>query len=127
MALFENLRNRLFGTRDPSELTISGVWQVTYISVPHPFAQYILELRADGSLHWSSLLPTTDMGEFNVSGDGTWLASGTELHYKSGEFRGQVRFSREGEDLVLDGLPATTVGPGVRCVLVKVQASASSS
>jgi hypothetical protein len=80
----------------------------------------VLDLRVDGSLEWSSVLPTRDAGEVEVKGSGSWRISGDQLHYTSGNNGGMVRFQREGEALVLDGLPATKIGPGVRCIFVRV-------
>jgi hypothetical protein len=117
MSFFANLRNRVLGGSDGA--SISGVWRVTDISVQHPFRRYVLDLRADGSLEWSSVVPTRDAGEVEVKGSGTWRTSGDKLHYTSGNNGGTVLFQREGSALVLDGLPATKVGPGVRCIFVR--------
>lgn len=118
MSFFTDLKNRLFG--DSESVSLSGAWRVVDISVPHPFGEYVLDLNPDGSLKWSSVVPTTDAGEFNVEGSGTWHASGGELHYTSGSSAGKVVFRLEGPALVLDGLPATKIGPGVRCVFVRI-------
>ena len=122
MSFFAGLKNRLLGGGDsaPAESGISGVWRVTHISVPHPFSQYVLDLRSDESLAWFAVLPTNEGGEVKVEGSGTWRASGDELHYTSGDYEGKVRYLREDRDLVLDALPATRIGPGARCVLVRV-------
>jgi hypothetical protein len=121
MSFLANLK-KLLGRGDgaSTEFGICGVWRVTDISVPHPFGQYVLDLRPNGSLAWFAILPTNDVGELKLEGSGTWRASADEVHYTSGESEGRVRYAREGRDLVLDGLPATKIGPGVRCVLVKV-------
>jgi hypothetical protein len=118
MSFFADLKNRLWGRSD--DASISGVWRVTDISVPHPFGRYVLDLRADGSLEWSSVLPTRDAGEIEVKGGGTRRTSGDQLHYTSGNNAGKVQFQREGQALVLDGLPVTKIGPGVRCIFVRV-------
>jgi hypothetical protein len=109
----------LFGQRTGASDTfaIAGAWQVIDIAAPHPFGQYTIDLRADGGLEWAARVPTTDGAEFEVTGSGSWRSEGDKLHYTSGESRGALRWSHEDEHLVLDGLPATKVGPGVRCVL----------
>jgi hypothetical protein len=119
MSFFADLKRRLLGESKASSQALSGVWRVIDISVPHPFGKYILHLRPDGSLEWSSVVSTTDAGELNVEGSGTWRASGRELHYTSGSSAGKVLFTLEGSALVLDGLPATKIGPGARCVFVR--------
>lgn len=118
MSFFANLKNRLFSDSNGTA-SLSGVWHVIDISVAHPFGKYVLHLRPDGSLEWASVVPTTDAGEFTVEGSGTWRTSGRELHYTSGNIAGKVLFQLEGATLVLDGLPATKIGPGVRCVFVR--------
>ncbi|MCA9618990.1 MAG: hypothetical protein KC731_08210 [Myxococcales bacterium] len=87
------------------------------ISAPHPFGQYTLHLMPDGALEWLAVVPTADTGQLQVSGSGSWSVDGAELHYTSGDARGSVEWSLEDGALVLDRLPATKVGPGVRCVL----------
>jgi len=122
MPYFANLTDRLFGRRRGSSApSVTGVWQMTYISVPHPFARYIIDLRADGHLEWVSVV-ATDAGEIQVGGDGTWRTVGDKLHYTSGESGGTNQYSLEDSgDLIIDGLPATIVGPGARCVFKRVQ------
>jgi hypothetical protein len=112
---------RLFaGRRGDSPATfLVGKWEVVNISIPHPFGRYSLDLGADGSLAWTALVPTTDAGEYEVDGSGTWRADGDQLHYTSGESAGVLRYSAGGNELILDGLPATKVGPGARCVFRK--------
>lgn len=113
MSPFSTFLQRLFGSRSP----LTGTWRVIDISVPHRFARYVMELRDDGSLEWAATVPTTDAGDLELAGNGTWRTHRDVLHYTSGEARGSVRYSLEDGNLVLDGLPATKVGPGVRCVL----------
>lgn len=119
MSLLRWLRERLLGlSNDDSNVpSIAGAWQVTDIEAPHPFGRYIMDLRAEGALEWSALVPTTGDGEFEVSGSGTWRIDGDNLHYTSGGSGGTLRWSHDDGTLVLDGLPATKIGPGVRCVL----------
>lgn len=120
MSFFENLRQLLRGgSAAPAGPGIVGTWQVTEIPLTHPFSQYVLELRSDGALAWFAVLPTFDAGEVRVEGSGTWRASDAELHYTSGENQGTLRYERAAEQLVLDGLPATKIGPGVRCVFAR--------
>jgi hypothetical protein len=121
MSLLKSLTERLFGRSvDSSGSLVAGVWHVTDISVPHPFARYVLELRADGALEWAAVVPTTDAGEHQIVGHGTWHTEADTLHYTSGASGGTVRYALDEEDLILDGLPATKIGPGVRCVLKRV-------
>ena len=88
--------------------------------MPHPFGQYLIDLRADGSVEWLAVCPVKEGGgEVKVGGSGTWRASGDRLHYTSGDSGSTVQYFREGDKLVLDGLPGTKVGPGVRCVFVR--------
>jgi len=90
---------------------------VVDISSPHPFGSYTLELREDGTLAWQANVPTTDGGEFDMSGSGTWHADGTTLHCTSGDGAGTCPYSIEGGNLVLAGLPATKLSRETRCVL----------
>jgi len=113
------LWEKLFGKRGGSSTptSLAGSWHVVEIAEPHPFGQYTMHLLPDGKLEWTAVVPTTDAGEFRVSGSGSWFVEGGELHYTSGDGRGALQWSHEDGNLVLDGLPATKVGPGVRCVL----------
>ena len=121
MSTLTRLADRLFGRHRGARggSPIAGAWRVADISVPHPFGRYTMELRADGSLEWSAVVPTNDAGELQVTGSGTWRTSGERLHYTSGEHAGTLQYSLEGDDLILDGLPASKIGPGARCVLKK--------
>jgi len=112
----------LFGRGgDSGGSMVAGTWHVTFISVPHPFGRYVLDLRANGALEWLAVVPTTDVGEYQVKGSGTWRTDGEMLHYTSGADSGTVQYSLSDGELILDGLPATKVGPGVRCVFQRVQ------
>jgi hypothetical protein len=118
MGFLDRLRDA-FGRR-PAEASASslvGTWDVIDISVPHPFGRYTMELRQDGSFHWTALTPTTGGGELELSGTGTWRTDGDTLHCTSGASGGTVRYALIDADLVLDRLPATKLGPGLRCVL----------
>ena len=112
------LKGVFAGSRDRGPLV--GTWKVVEISVPHPFGHYALELGADGSQCWTAIVPTSDGGEYRVQGSGTWHTTKSTFEYTSGAASGTLRYALEDEQtLVLDGLPATQVGPGVRCVLKK--------
>jgi hypothetical protein len=103
-----------------SGAAIAGTWRVVDISGPHPFGSYSLELREDGTLAWQANVPTTDGGDVDVSGSGTWHVDGTTLHYTSGESAGTCPYTVEGGDLVLGGLPATKLSREIRCALSKL-------
>jgi hypothetical protein len=114
---------KLFGRHGDSDASLlAGIWKVTFISVSHPFGQYGLELRANGAFKWVAVVPVTEGGEFRVEGSGTWRTEGDALHYKStGGGAGMLHYSTDEGDLILDHLPGTKVGPGVRCVLQRAQ------
>lgn len=118
MSFFKNLFGR---PSDPGTSLVMGAWQVTHISVPHPFGRYVMVLRANGAFEWVAIVPTTDAGEYQVKGSGTWRTEGNTLHYTSGASAGTVQYSLNEGALILDGLPATKLGPGVRCVLERLQ------
>jgi hypothetical protein len=122
MSFLKRVRDLALCRRNGSsnDSSIAGSWHVTDISAPHPFGQYSIDLRENGTLEWAALVWTKDVGELEVTGSGTWRTEGETLHYTSGDSEGSVRYSLDAEVLTLDGLPATKVGPGVRCVLNRV-------
>ena len=119
MSVFDRLLKRLGSRREPRH-PIAGRWAVEDISGPHPFASFLLDLRPDGALAWQANVPTTDSGDFDVTGSGTWRADGTTLHYVSGESAGTCPYQLEDGKLVLGGLPATQLDRSLRCVLARV-------
>lgn len=122
MSFLGKLAGRLFGRQrgGSNASSAAGAWHVIDIAAAHPFGAYTMDLRVDGTLEWAAVVPTTDAGEYEVSGSGTWRTTGDKLHYTSGESRGTLSWSHEAGNLVLDGLPGTKVGPGVRCVLERL-------
>src|SRR5215813_8229442 len=99
MSVLTKIKDLFVGRRrdaSGSSSSVVGAWRVSFISVPHPFGRYDLELHGDGVLAWRSIVLMRDAGEIQVAGSGTWRISGDTLHYTSGESAGALRYSLEG-------------------------------
>lgn len=123
MSTFRRLLKSLFARRKLTEhpTALVGEWMVVDISVSHPFVWYVIHLRPDGSFEWTAQVALKDSAHLDASGAGRWRASDDLLQYSSGDHEGSCRYSLEHEELMLDRLPATKIGPGVRCVLRRVE------
>jgi hypothetical protein len=124
-ALFRRLRRLWSGPKPAWPEALVGSWTVTDISEPHPLESYLLRLHADGALEWQAVVPVKQGGFFDVAGEGHWQVTANVMEYSSGEGGGSCQFSVVEDELHLDHLPATKVGPGVRCVLRRTDDSAA--